>query len=186
LLNTRAHDRHVAGLPSVIDCRVVEIIRPARVEERPDRTYVGVRVVTPFRGMLKVRDELLEEVRRWIEQSEAEPVGHGFLRLHVIDMDGPMDIEVGYFTRQRCTGDRRVRPGLMPEGRYATLTYRDHAMRANRALIEWARENGVDFDGRAEPEGDAFVCRYEAYLTDPKREPRKTKWEVELAIKIAD
>src|SRR5579871_1068054 len=83
---------------------LVEIIEPARVEQRPERTYVGIRVITPFRGMLKVRDELLQELREWIDGSGTETIGHGFLRLHVIDMGGPMDIEAGYFTRQHCQG----------------------------------------------------------------------------------
>jgi effector-binding domain-containing protein len=164
----------------------VEIIEPARVEQRPERIYVGIRVVTPFRGMLKVRDELLRELRTWIEASDAETIGHGFLRLHVIDMDGPMNLEVGYFTHGSCQGEGRIQPGRMPAGRYATLTYRDHSMRANRALIEWARDNSVEFDRHDEPEGDAFACRYEAYLTDPSEEPRKTKWAIELAFRIAD
>jgi effector-binding domain-containing protein len=111
----------------------VEIVAPPRVEQRPERVYVGIRVVTPFRGMLKVRDELLREVRAWIEESGAEPIGHGFLRLHVIDMQGPMDIEAGYFTRHLYRGGGRIKPGSMPAGRYATLTYRDHSLRANRA-----------------------------------------------------
>jgi len=152
----------------------VEIIEPARVEQRPERMYVGIRVITPFRGMLKVRDELLQELREWIEGSDTETIGHGFLRLHVIDMDGPMDIEAGYFTPRPCEGGDRVQPGSMPAGRYATLTYRDHSLRANRALIEWARDNGLEFDRHDEPEGDAFACRHEAYLTDPSDEPRKT------------
>jgi effector-binding domain-containing protein len=164
----------------------VEIIAPPRVEPRPERVYVGIRVVTPFRGMLKVRDELLREVRASIEASDAEPIGHGFLRLHVIDMNGPMDIEAGYFTRRLCPGGGRIKPGSMPAGRYATLTYRDHALRANRALIEWAHDNGIEFDRRELPEGDAFACRYEANLTDPKEEPRKTRWDVELAFRIVD
>jgi hypothetical protein len=74
----------------------------------------------------------------------------------------------------------------MPAGRYATLTYRDHSLRANRALIEWARDNGIEFDRRAQPEGEAFACRYEANLTDPEEEPRKTRWAVELAFRIVD
>jgi effector-binding domain-containing protein len=163
---------------------LVEIITPPRVEQRPERVYLGIRVVTPFRGMLKVRDELLKEVRGWIEGSDAEPIEHGFLRLHVIDMNGPMDIEVGYFTRQRCQGRGRIKSGSMPAGRYATLTYRDHSLRANRALIKWARENSIEFDRREEPEGDAFFCRYEANLTDPREEPRKTRWDVELVFRV--
>ena len=87
------------------------------------RLYLGIRVVTPFRGMLKVRDELLREVHAWIEQSDTDPIEHGFLRLHVIDMNGPMDIEVGYFTRIPGEGGGRIKPGSMPAGRYATLTY---------------------------------------------------------------
>jgi effector-binding domain-containing protein len=170
----------------VLACWLVEIVEPARVEQRPKRMYVGIRVVTPFRGMLKVRDELLQELREWIEASDTETIGHGFLRLHVIDMDGPMDIEAGYFTPGPCRGGDRVQPGSMPAGRYATLTYRDHSLRANRALIEWARDNGVELDRHDEPEGDAFACRYEAYLTDPSDEPRKTRWDVELAIRIVD
>ena len=77
-----------------------------------------------------------------------------------------------------------MQPGSMPAGRYATLTYKDHSLRANRALIEWARDNGVAFDRADVPEGDRFACRYEAYLTDPKLEPRKTKRAVELAFKV--
>ena len=164
----------------------MEILEPARVEQRPERLYAGIRVVTPFRGMLRVRDELLRELRMWVEESDTETIGHGFLRLHVIDMNGPMDLEVGYFTDGACQGGGRVQPARMPAGRYATLTYRDHSLRANRALIEWARDNGVELDRHQEPEGDAFACRYEAYLTDPRDEPRKTKRAVELAIRVAD
>jgi effector-binding domain-containing protein len=162
----------------------VEIIAPPRIEQRPERAYVGIRVVTPFRGMYRVRDELMQEVRAWIERSGADPIGHGFMRLHVVDMDGPMDIEVGYFTRDACDGEARVQRGTMPAGPYATLTYRDHSLRANRLLIGWARDNGAEFDRHDEPKGDAFACRYEAYWTDPKVEPRKTRWDVELGFRI--
>jgi effector-binding domain-containing protein len=162
----------------------VEIVRPARVEERPERPYVGIRVVTPFRGMLGVYDDLLKELSARVAQPGTETVEYGFLRLHVIDMSGPMDIEAGLFTVGEQSGDDRVRPGLMPPGRYATLTYRDHAIQANRALLDWVRDSGLTLDRRDEPGGDAFACRYEACLTDPKLEPRKTRREIELAMKL--
>jgi hypothetical protein len=96
-----------------------------------------------------------------------------------------MDLEVGVITTTALEGDDRVRPGVLPAGGYATLTYVDHARRANKALIDWARDNGVAFDRWDEPSGDAFACRYEAYITDPRTEPRKTKWEVELNMRVA-
>lgn len=164
----------------------MEIIEPARVEERAEVPYLGIRVVTPFRGMLAVGDQLLIEARTAIEQASIETVGYGFLRLNVLDMNGPMDLEAGYLTAENVQLEHpRLRRGSMPAGRYATLTYKNHAYRANAFLQDWAKDNGLALDRQAVPEGDAFACRYEAYWTDPKVEPRKTKWTVELAMRLA-
>jgi hypothetical protein len=165
----------------------MEIVEPARVEERPEIPYVGIRVITPFRGMLAARDRLLAEARTGIKEAGIETVGYGFLRLHVIDMDGPMDLEAGYFTPAPAhTGHPTLRPGSMAAGRYATMKYQDHARRANQALQDWARDNGLVLDRQTVPEGDAFACRYEAFWTNPAVEPRKTRWTVELAILLAE
>ncbi|WP_433160989.1 hypothetical protein [Kribbella sp. CA-247076] len=158
----------------------MDLLEPPRVVERPQQDYLGIRVVTPFRGMLSKRNELLTELDTWLTKQGIDDVGPFFLRLHVIDMSGPMDLEVGVVTQGRLDGDDRVRPDVLPAGAYATLTYRNHSLRANRALIDWAEENGVRFDRYDVPEGDKFACRYEAFRTDPRTEPRKTKWEVEL------
>ena len=48
--------------------------------------------------MLATRDRILTEVLAGIKESRDQTVGYGFLRLHVIDMEGPMDLEAGYFT----------------------------------------------------------------------------------------
>jgi hypothetical protein len=164
----------------------MEIVEPAKVEERPEIPYVGIRVVTPFRGMLSVRDRLLAEARAAIKEAGIETVGYGFLRLHVIDMDGPMDLEAGYFTDGPThIVHPRFQSGSMAAGSYATMKYRDHARRANQALQDWVRDNGLELDRRIVPEGDAFACRYEAFWTDPAVEPRKTKWTVELSVLLA-
>lgn len=165
----------------------MDIVEPARVEDRAELPYVGIREVTPFRGMLAARDRLLAEARTAIKDAGIETVGYGFLRLHVIDMNGPMDIEAGYLTsRPVQTSHPRLRPGSMPAGRYATMKYRDHARRANQALQEWARDNGLVLGRATVPEGDAFACRYEAFWTDPAVEPRKTRWTVELSVLLAE
>ncbi len=166
---------------------LMEILEPARVEERPALPYVGIRVITPFRGMLAVRDRLLAEARTEIKQAGIETVGYGFLRLYVIDMRGLMDLEAGYFTvgPTHHFEDQQLRPGSMPAGSFATMTYRDHALRANKSLQDWARDNTLELSRRTVLEGDKFACRYEAFWTDPAVEPRKTKWRVELAILLA-
>ena len=148
--------------------RGVEIVEPARVEERAEIPYVGIRVVAPFRGMLAERDRLLTEVRAWVEEGGVGTVGYGFFRLHVIDMAGAMDFEAGYFTPGPVKMKHpRIRPGSMAAGRYATMKYQDHARRANQALQDWVRDNDLVLDRRTVPEGDAFACRYEAYLDRP-------------------
>jgi hypothetical protein len=159
---------------------VMDLLEPPRVVERPVQDYLGIRVITPFRGMLSTRNDLLDELDTWLGKHGIDDVGPFFLRLHVIDMSGPMDLEVGVVTPAPLDGDDRVRPAVLPAGAYATLTYRNHSIRANRALIDWAAENRIAFDRHDVPEGDMFACRYEAFRTDPRTEPRKTKWEVEL------
>ena len=59
-------------------------------------------------------------------------------------------------------------------------------MRGNKAQIGWIEANGVRLDRRDTDAGDTFACRYEAYLTDYRVEPRKSVWEVALAIRVAD
>jgi hypothetical protein len=53
-------------------------------------------------------------------------------------------------------------------------------------LNEWVRAQGMDFDRWDTEQGDNFRGRYETFLTDPRVEPRKSKWKIEVAIKLAD
>jgi len=162
----------------------MEILEGPAAVTRPERATAGIRTVTPFRGMFAVRDKLMAEL---YDRLDRTGVGYGpvFFRLHVVDMDGDMDIEVGAVTDKPITGDDLVRPGVLPAGRYATLTYVNHGRRANGLLIDWVRAQGLLFDVATGPAGDEFGCRYEAYLTDPRTERMKTKWQIELAIRLA-
>jgi effector-binding domain-containing protein len=163
----------------------MEIIEGPAVTVKPGRHCIGIRVVTPFRGMFAVRDRLMEELYSWAEQRAVEH-GHTFFRLHVVDMDGPMDVEVGVTTSEPVQGDGRVRSGMLPAGRYATLTYINHGRRANGTLRDWVHEHGLTLDCASSPDGERFGCRYEAYLTDPRSERMKTRWRTELAIRLTD
>ncbi|WP_433366194.1 GyrI-like domain-containing protein [Actinoplanes sp. CA-142083] len=156
----------------------MEIFEGPSAVDRPERHYAGIRVVTPFRGMFAVRDELMSELHARYDS------GLTFFRLHVIDMDGPMDIEVGVVTDSPPEPDGRIRPGVLPAGRYAAMTFANHGRRANGTLIDWIRAQDLRMDVEESREGDRFACRYEAYLTDPRTERMKTKWHTEVAIKL--
>ena len=164
------------------------IIKPPHLDTRGEQLYLGIRTRTQFKGMFKFVDKLFPELNKWAKREGVVASGAPFLRYHVIDMAGEMDIEVGLPVAALPAGglpaDGRVQPGVLPAGEYASLVYTGSGYSGNGALINWARDNGIAWDRWDDPRGDGFRARYETYLTDPKVEPRKTKWEVEVAIKI--
>jgi hypothetical protein len=163
------------------------LVSKPKIDERPQELYMGIRIPTPFKGMFTVVDKhLFKELKAWMKQERIEPQGPPFLRYHVINMDGEMDIEVGIPVDQALPGNGRVCPGVLPSGRYASLIYINNGYTGNGALTRWGIENGLAFDQWHDPKGDAFRARYERYLTDPRVQPLKTRWEVEVAIKLAD
>jgi effector-binding domain-containing protein len=157
-----------------------------KIDTRPKLVYMGIRTLAPFKGMSKVIDRISTELNAWVDEHNVKPSGPPFLRFHVIDMRGFMDISFGVPVRKALPDDGQVKADVIPAGRYASLIYSGGGVSANRALIEWVRAKGMDFDRWDTEQGDNFRGRYETYLTDPKVEPRKSKWKIEVAIKLAD
>jgi effector-binding domain-containing protein len=162
------------------------LVGKPKIDERPEQPYMGIRTQTPFKGMFSVADKLLKELNAWMKKQSIEQAGPSFLRYHIINMDGEMDIEVGIPVTEALAGDGRVCPGVLPAGRYASLIFIGNGYTGHSVLTRWGIENGLTWDCWDDPKGDAFQSRYEAFLTDPKIEPLKTRWEVEVAIKLAD
>lgn len=157
-----------------------------KIDNRPEQAYMGIRTVAPFSGMSKVVTKTSKDMDRWIKDCNVVPAGPPFLRFHVIDMRGSMDITWGVPVAEALPNDGPATSGTLSAGRYASLIYMGSGLAGNKALIEWVRSNGMEFDRWDTEQGDNFRCRYESYLTDPRLEPRKTHWEVEVAIKLAD
>jgi effector-binding domain-containing protein len=157
-----------------------------KIDQRPKLLYMGIRTLAPFKGMPKVRDRISKELTTWVDENKVKTSGPPFLRFHVIDMRGFMDISFCVPVRKALPDDGEVKSDVIPAGRYASLIYSGGGISANRALIEWVRAQGMDFDNWETEQGDNFRGRYETYLTDPKIEPRKSNWKIEVAIKLAD
>ncbi|MDB5535479.1 MAG: AraC family transcriptional regulator [Devosia sp.] len=161
----------------------MEIVAAPALESRPGYHTLGIRVQAPFRGMLAVRDQLWAELIGRLEADSIPYAGRLFLRFHVVNMAGTMDMEAGVITSERLIGDGRVEAGELPSGDYVTLTHRDHSIRANKLLHRWAAEDRIEFDKTAGETGDHFACRYERVLSDISTERKKTSWLVELNIR---
>ena len=157
-----------------------------KIDTRPKQTYMGIRTIAPFKGMPKVIDRIAGELNAWVDENRIKTASPPFLRFHVIDMRGFMDISFCVPVRKAVPDDGNVKADFIPAGRYASLIYLGGGISANRTLIEWVRAKGMDFDRWDTEQGDNFRGRYETYLTDPKIEPRKSKWKIDVAIKLAD
>ena len=162
------------------------VIGPVAIVEKPERTYVGIRLWTPFPGMFAVATKGLKQLRAWSKANGVADDGPYLLRYYHCDMSQIMEIEAGFVTDHAPTGSSGIERALLPGGKYASLNYRGNGLRANQALMQWARDTGTAFEAIDPALRESYASRYEAYLTDYRIEPRKLLWDVELSIRIAD
>ena len=161
------------------------IMGPVSIVEKPERTYLGIRFTTPFEGMFAFVTKALKELRKWSKENSLSEAGPYFLRYYQTEMKSMMDVEVGLMTDSGLVGQGRIKPGSLPKGNYATMVYRGNGLRGNQALMKWATDHGIMFDHRVAGDMESYTCRYEAYLTDYRTEPRKLLWDIELSILLA-
>ena len=109
-----------------------------------------------------------------------------FLRYHCIDMKGEMDMEYCIPVKEARESEGHIKAATLPAGHYVSIIYSGGGYQGNKTLVEWIKTNNIAIDRWDSAKGDNFAARYEQYLTDPKVEHRKTKWEILLAFKVKD
>jgi effector-binding domain-containing protein len=158
------------------------------VVTRAEQPYVAIRARLPHAelGALGAR---FGEVFAWLGARGLAPAGPPFFRYDVIDMMGELQVEAGVPVAAAVDGDAQVSSGVLPSGRYATLTYVGHPSElvgVNGALLDWAAGQGLTWDMSPDQDGERWGSRLEIYLTDPSQEPDMSKWVTELAFRLAD
>ena len=154
---------------------------------RAEQPYVAVRARVTM-AEIAAFARRLGEVFGWLDGHGLAPAGPPFFKYNVIDMARELEMEAGVPVAAAVTGDDRVVAGVLPAGRYATLTHVGHPselMAATKALLDWAAEQGLTWDVTPSADGDLWACRLENYLTDPSQEPDMSKWVTQLAFKLA-
>lgn len=163
------------------------MITTPKVEQRAEQQYVGIRSRVPMSDLGRFIPQSLDQVFPWLGTQGIEPDGPPFIRYHVIDMAGLMDVEVGVPVAGAVQGDDQIKPGVIPAGRYASLIYTGiDGIPANGVLLDWGKQQGLTWDQWDDPHGDAFRSRVEFFLTEPDEEPDQGKWETEVMIKLAE
>ena len=118
------------------------IIGPASIIDKPERSYLGIRFETPFGGMFAVITKELKELRKWSKENSLSEEGPYFVRYYHCDMTAIMDVEVGLMTNSGHPGQGRIKSGSLPKGKYATLIYRGNGLRGNQALMNGQMTTG--------------------------------------------
>ena len=164
-------------------------ITAPKLDERTAQPTVGIRTQVPMEELGNgIIPRLHGEVIAWLGKQDVTPSGAPFIRYHVIDMAGTMDIELGWPVAIALEGDERIAADVLPAGQYASLMYTgiEDGIEANKALLDWGAEKSFVWYTYASDNGDGFVARYESFLTDPADEPDMEKWETEVAIRLSD
>jgi effector-binding domain-containing protein len=166
------------------------MVTEPKIDTRNAQPYAAVRTqVTMSELGSGIIPQLHGEVMGWLKAQGHSSSGAPILRYRAINMTDKLDLEMAWPTERVLTGNDRITTGELPAGRYGSVLYTgpyDGLMDANRILIEWAKEKGIEWDGGTSDKGDTFASRIETYITDPGEEPDPNKWKTEVAIKIAD
>jgi effector-binding domain-containing protein len=160
-----------------------------RIEDRGEQPYLAVRSSVSMQGFGDVIVQSHGEVFARLNALGVPPAGAPFVRYDVIDMDGQLEIEVGVPVAEPMPGDGHIESGVLPAGRYATLTHVGHydgLVGANAALQDWADEQGLEWAMQETEDGEVWASRLELYPNDPDTEPDPDKWETEVTYLLAN
>jgi effector-binding domain-containing protein len=158
------------------------------ITQRPAQPYAGIRAWVTMAAVGSVADRI-PEIFGWLGARGITPVGPPFFRYHVIDMEGQLEVEAGVPVASAIDDDGDIRAGTLPAGRFAVTTHTgapDTLVAPTAELLAWAQERGLTWDMSRTDAGERWGCRVEFYLTNPAEQPDLTKWQTQLAFRLAD
>lgn len=154
------------------------------IVNRKAQPYAAIRQETkiPFQTVVS---KTLPKVEKWLGK---RGLGHGPMLIKYDFIKMPeLNLQLGFLLDEAIEGDDKVTAGILPAGKYATLTYWGHYRNLRDVtgmLIDWARGRGIAWDADESPHGDSFTSRFELYPNGPGDEPDPDKWETQLFIKV--
>ena len=158
------------------------------ITERPAVPYAGITTWVTMDALGSVADRI-PEIFGWLGARRIAPAGPPFFRYHVIDMERQLLVEAGVPVASPVEDDGDVRGGTLPSGRFAVFVHTgapETLATPTSALLDWANGRGLAWDVSQTDAGERWGCRIESYLTNPAEEPDTSKWQTELAFRLAD
>lgn len=160
------------------------------IVQRAEQPYVAVRRTVTMRTFPEIADRLPELIGALLERG-VELAGAPFFRYTLIDMNAHLEVEagvpVGQVPEVLAEQDDLV-SAVLPAGRYVSLTHVGHPdelVGVTGELLAWAADQGLAWDKADTGQGERWGCRLEVLKTDPRAEPDMSRWETELAFRLA-
>jgi effector-binding domain-containing protein len=158
------------------------------ITQRAAQPYAGISAWVTMEAVGSVADRI-PEIFGWLGARGIAPAGPPFFRYHVVDMERQLLVEAGVPVVSPIAEDGDIRGGILPAGRFAAMTHTgapETLMAATAVLLDWAKARGLAWDVSQTDTGERWGCRLESYLTDPAQQPDTSKWQTELAFRLAD
>jgi effector-binding domain-containing protein len=166
------------------------MISKPKLEQREQQHYVAIRTAVPI-PFGKYLQPLWSEVDAWLKRQgiPLSSSGPAIIRYLTTDMSKKLDIDVGFTIDKAVIGNGRIIAGVLPEGRYATLMYTGSykgkgLYKATVELLDWAKENNIEWNTSTKDGVEWWNGRTEFYLTDPDKETDPKKYQTELAFLV--
>ena len=158
-----------------------------KIVEREATHYAAVtqEVRIPFGEAI---GPLMDEAAGYLDRAGVKDFGPAVFKYDVIDMPR-LVIRFGFVTPKPVAGNERVKAGVLPAGKYVTVTYfghYDNLESVTAVVIGWAKQKGIEWDSTSTSSGESFASRFEIYKNGPMDEPDPQKWETEIWIKLKD
>src|ERR1700739_1087009 len=95
----------------------------AKIQDRAEQHYAGIGTTVTMDGISAAVDEAFPELFGWLAGQGIAPGGPPFLPYVVINMSRKLEIELGVRVGEPVAASGRIRPGLLPAGRYAVALH---------------------------------------------------------------
>jgi effector-binding domain-containing protein len=158
------------------------------ITQRAAVPYAGISAWVTMQAVGSLADRI-PEIFGSLGARGIAPVGPPFFRYQVIDMERLLLVEAGVPVATAVPDDGDVRGGTLPSGQFAVMTHTggpETLVAATSALLDWGNARGLAFDVSQTDAGEKWGCRLESYLTNPAEQPDTSKWQTELAFRLAD
>ena len=162
------------------------------INPRPSAPYAGIRMRVPMQ-FEKFLPKAWQKVAYWLTNGGVAGYGPAIIRYHTTDMANLLEIDVAFAIPTLLPADPSagIITGELPAGKYACITHTgpyDHegVYLANGKIVEWAKENHIQWDVETRDGEEWWASRVEWYLSDPGADPDPQSYITQLTFKVRE